>query len=110
MLAGDNSERPRLIYASEPDGVKIGDRVVTSGEGGVFPPGLPVGVVAAIDDGGARVEPYAELWQLDYVLLVDYGLAGGLPLPAPAERGQDRRGKASGADEEDALSGASNLS
>ena len=79
--------------ASEPKALKIGDRVVTSGEGGVFPPGLPVGVVAALDPGGARVEPYAELSQLDYVLLVDYGLAGGLPHPAPAGPGQKRRGK-----------------
>src|SRR5438874_5869787 len=42
VLAGDNSERPRLIYLSEPGSVKIGDRLVSSGEGGVFPPGLPV--------------------------------------------------------------------
>ena len=106
MLAGDNSDRPRLIFASEPKAIKIGDRVVTSGEGGVFPPGLPVGVVASLDQGGARVAPYAELSQLDYVLLVDYGLAGGLPHPAPAGPGQNRPGKPPDADEqEDALSG-----
>src|SRR5580658_2018852 len=45
VLAGDNSERPRLIYLPSADAVKVGDRVVTSGEGGVFPPGLPVGIV-----------------------------------------------------------------
>ena len=78
---------------------KIGDRVVTSGEGGVFPPGLPVGIVTALDHGNTRIEPYAELGQLDYVLLVDYGLAGGLPQPAPAGRGQNRREKSPGADE-----------
>ena len=40
VLAGDNSERPRLdLSVAAPDAVKIGDRVVTSGEGGVFPPG-----------------------------------------------------------------------
>jgi rod shape-determining protein MreC len=99
VLAGDNSDRPQLAFASEPKAVKIGDRVVTSGDGGVFPPGLPVGVVAALDHGNARVEPYAELRTLDYVLLVDYGLAGGLPTPGSAGRGQDRRGKAPGADE-----------
>ena len=106
MLAGDNSDRPHLVFASEPKAIRIGDRVVTSGEGGVFPPGLPVGVVAAIDPGGAHVEPYAELSQLDYVLLVDYGLAGGLPLSAPAGSGQKRRqSRCSADDEEDALSG-----
>ena len=93
VLAGDNSNRPHLVFASDPKAIRIGDRVVTSGDGGVFPPGLPVGVVAAIDPGGARIEPYAELSTLDYVLLVDYGLAGGLPFPAPAGSGQKRPAK-----------------
>ena len=111
VLAGDNSDRPRLVFASEPKAIRIGDRVVTSGEGGVFPPGLPVGVVAAIDPGGARVEPYAELSQLDYVLLVDYGLAGGLPHPAPAGPGQKRPARRAAARrQEDALSGGARTS
>ena len=75
VLAGDNSERPRLLYLPSANGVKVGDRIVTSGEGGVFPPGLPVGVVSALDGAGPRVEPYVELSQLGYVLVVDYGLA-----------------------------------
>ena len=81
VLAGDNSERPRLLYATPADAIKIGDRIVTSGEGGVFPPGLPVGVVAALDANGPRVEPYVELSRLGSVLIVNYGLAGGLPQP-----------------------------
>ncbi|MND00929.1 rod shape-determining protein MreC [compost metagenome] len=72
---------------------------MTSGEGGVFPPGLPVGVVAEIDQAGARVEPFVELSQLGYVLLVDYGLAGGLPQPVPVGSRPGRRGKARVADE-----------
>jgi len=99
VLAGDNSERPQLIYASEPDRIRIGDRIVTSGEGGIFPPGLAVGVVTAIDAGAPRVEPYAELSQLGYVLVVDYGLSGGLPQPVPVATRPGRRGKAAGADE-----------
>src|SRR3954451_14295515 len=98
VLAGDNSDRPLLVFASEPKAIRVGDRVVTSGDGGVFPPGLPVGVVASLDPGGARIAPYAELSQLDYVLLVDYGLAGGLPQPAPARTGQQRPGKPPDAD------------
>jgi rod shape-determining protein MreC len=99
LLAGDNSERPRLIYLTPPDAVKIGDRIVTSGEGGVFPPGLPVGIVAAIDANGPRIEPFVELSQLGYLMVVDYGLAEGLPQPVPfvahgAARGKPRANEA----------------
>jgi rod shape-determining protein MreC len=99
VLAGDNSERPRLLYVSDPGTIKIGDRIVTSGEGGVFPPGLPVGVVATIDASGARIEPFVELSQLGYVLLVDYGLSAGLPQPAPVAARPGRRGKPAISDE-----------
>lgn len=92
VLAGDNSERPHLLYATEPDKIKIGDRIVTSGEGGVFPPGLAVGVVSALDPAGPRVEPYVELSQLGYLLIVDYGLANGLPQPPPIVERHPRRG------------------
>src|SRR5438105_3505254 len=81
VLAGDNSDRPRLVYFGNAKDVKIGDRVVTSGEGGVFAPGLAVGLIAALDAAGPRVEPYADLSQLAYVMAVDYGLSGGLPQP-----------------------------
>lgn len=99
VLAGDNSERPRLVFASEPNAIRVGDRVVTSGEGGVFPPGLPVGLVAAVEHDAARVEPFVELSQLGYVLLVDYGLSGGLPQPVPVAARGGRRGKAPAATE-----------
>jgi rod shape-determining protein MreC len=93
VLAGDNSERPRLLYVPSQDAVKVGDRVVTSGEGGVFPPGLPIGEVSAVDPGGPRVEPYVELSQLGYVMVVDYGLANSLPQPLPMLARQSRRAK-----------------
>ena len=99
VLAGDNSERPRLVYLNEPDSVKIGDRVVSSGEGGIFPPGVAVGVVAALEPGGPRVEPYVDLSQLGYVLVVDYGLASALPQPVPVAARPARRGKPIASDE-----------
>jgi rod shape-determining protein MreC len=79
ILAGDNSERPLLVYLDPAGALKIGDRVVTSGEGGVFPPGLPVGIVAAVDGEAPRVEPHVDLSRVEYLRIVDYGLAGGLP-------------------------------
>jgi rod shape-determining protein MreC len=81
ILAGDDSARPSLRYVDAVGTIRIGDRIVTSGQGGVFPPGLPVGVVASVDTEGTRVEPYAALSRVDYLRLVDYGLAESLPNP-----------------------------
>jgi rod shape-determining protein MreC len=81
ILCGDNSARPILRYVDSGGTMRIGDRIITSGQGGVFPPGLPVGVVASVDSEGARVEPYAALSRVDYLRLVDYGLAESLPNP-----------------------------
>jgi rod shape-determining protein MreC len=81
VLAGDNSDRPQLLYLPEQSSVKVGDRIVSSGDGGVFPPGLPIGIVASTEDGVLRVEPYAELSRLDYLRIVNYGLSGVLPQP-----------------------------
>jgi rod shape-determining protein MreC len=83
LMTGDNSDHPSLRYLDTVSGIKIGDRVVTSGEGGVFPPGLPVGVIASIDGEAPRVEPYVELSRVEYLRIVDYGLADGLPKPIP---------------------------
>jgi rod shape-determining protein MreC len=96
VLAGDNSERPELRYMEPRTALRIGDRLVTSGQGGVFPPGLPVGVVAAVDGGTARVEPYAELPRVEYVRLVDYGLAEMLPNPPPLAGRGGRRAELAG--------------
>jgi rod shape-determining protein MreC len=89
VLAGDNSERPRLLYLPQNGALKVGDRIVTSGEGGLFPPGLPIGVVASLDGGVPRIEPYVELSQVGYLRIVNYGLADALPHPvALAPRGR----------------------
>jgi rod shape-determining protein MreC len=99
VLAGDNSNRPRLRYTAAPDAVRVGDRIVTSGEGGVFPPGVAVGVVTALDRGEPRVEPYAELSRLGYVLIANYGLADALPRPVPVARHRGPPGRAAAGDE-----------
>ena len=55
---------------------KVGDLVVTSGAGGVFPRGIPVGRVRAIDDRGSALFHYAQLTpavdfaRIDEVLLI----------------------------------------
>lgn len=76
ILAGDNTQRPRLLFLKTIEGVAPGDRVVTSGDSGVFPQGLPVGVVSLVDDTEVRVEPYVQRDRLEYVRVVNYDLPG----------------------------------
>ncbi len=72
VLGGDNTAQPKLLYLPPESELQVGDRVVTSGHGGMFPPGLPVGVVSRVVDGTGRVEPFEDLSRLEYVRLVDF--------------------------------------
>ena len=78
ILAGDNSDNPRLLYLSHGSQLVPGDRVVTSAAGGAFPPGLPVGVVKSTDTGGAVVELFVDWDHMEYLRLLDYRLSGVL--------------------------------
>ncbi|MBL8629281.1 MAG: rod shape-determining protein MreC [Rhodospirillaceae bacterium] len=89
ILVGDNGLRPRLLYTGAKTIVTPGDKVMTSGDAEAFPPGLPVGRVARVQDGVITVEPYVSRDKLQHVRIVDYGLTGILntdtpPQPAPA--------------------------
>jgi rod shape-determining protein MreC len=72
ILAGDNSGQPRLDFLSPPGAVTVGERVVTSGHGGAFPPGVPIGRVVSVTDGIIRVQPFVDLGRLEYVRAIDF--------------------------------------
>lgn len=72
ILAGDNSPRPMLEFLPPAAQVAPGDRVVTSGDGGVLPPDLPVGIVSTVADGVARVQPLADLDRLEFVRVLRF--------------------------------------
>jgi len=72
VLAGDNTPWPRVEYLPTGSGVAPGDRVVTSGHGGLMPAGLPVGVVIATDDGYLRVQTFSNRDRLDSVRVLQY--------------------------------------
>lgn len=72
MVAGDNTLNPKLVFLPLSSEVNIGDRIVTSGVAGVFPPGLPVGFVSKIDKREIRIQPYADLNSLEYVKIVSF--------------------------------------
>jgi rod shape-determining protein MreC len=57
--------------------------VLTSGHDGMFPPGLPVGVVTRVENGEVRVVPAVDLDRIEHVQLVDFGIPGGLAIETP---------------------------
>lgn len=66
ILVGDGGADPTLAFAGD-GGFALGERIVTSGEGGVLPPGLAVGLVGAAGARAARVRLAADLSDLDFV-------------------------------------------
>ncbi len=93
VLAGDNSAVPPLEFLENPEAVRPGDRVVTSGDGGVFPPGLLVGQVAQGTDRRLRVRLAADYERLEFLRVLRSQPAeritdpGGLVLPNGAGTG-----------------------
>ena len=81
ILAGDNAPSPKLLYLHQEADIKEGTRVMTSGHGGVFPPNLPVGVVAGTSHGTVEVAPLAHLGRISQVRLIDFNLAAGAVNP-----------------------------
>ncbi len=70
ILAGDGSFLPTLVYVGDTRKVQRGENVVTSGLGGMFPPGLPVGRVEEIINGKIRIRPYVPFQSLEWVHVV----------------------------------------
>ena len=67
VLSGDNSMLPPLDFLEHPDQVQPGDRVVTTGDGEVFPAGLLVGQVALGADKRLRVVLAADYQRLEFL-------------------------------------------
>jgi rod shape-determining protein MreC len=106
ILTGDNAKAPALETLAQGAVVHEGDQVVSSGDGGILPPGLPIGTVVA-DGGGFRVALLADPASTQDVEVVDFknpiempsaptakdlpvaaaGLPPAAPPPAPVSNG-----------------------
>jgi rod shape-determining protein MreC len=76
ILAGDNSPQLRLTLLQAVGGVQRGDRIITSGHGGSFPVGIPIGEVIQTSEGYVRVRPFTDFSRLEFVRVVDYAITG----------------------------------
>ncbi|SLN75729.1 Cell shape-determining protein MreC [Roseisalinus antarcticus] len=67
LLGGDNTINPPLLFLENDDVVRPGDRVVSSGDGGVFPADILVGQVALGTDRRLRVRLAADYERLEFL-------------------------------------------
>ena len=86
ILRGDNSPQPYLAFLATDARIEPGDRIVTSGEGGMFPPALDVGIVSSVEKDRATVQPFVVWERLDYVTVLDYVVPGIFPETRRAAR------------------------
>ena len=101
IMAGDNSGAPVLDLLSQNVVLKPGAQVVSSGDGGLLPPGLAIGTVVGNSASGYRVVLLADPGASEDVNIVDFKLkteqppattanelpatAAGLPPAAPPQ-------------------------
>ena len=73
ILTGDNTPTPQLELDVGDGPVKPGDRVVSTGDGGLLPPDLPVGTVMQ-QGSELRVVLFAQPSTSDFVHILSYSL------------------------------------
>ena len=96
ILTGDGGSNPKLDYLRGQNPVKENDQILTSGDGGVLPRGLPVGRAIKGLEGGWRVGLSADDGAIDFVRimlfqdfrqLADVRALDALPVPPPSASG-----------------------
>jgi rod shape-determining protein MreC len=83
ILAGDNTEAPVLGAVAQGAKLKEGEEVVTSGNGGLMPPGLPIGTLVR-DGESFRVALFADPGNADDVRIMDFHQEA-MPAPKPSD-------------------------
>ena len=61
-----------LQFLADSMPLQLGERIATSGHGGVFPSGIPIGVVTQVNHRGAEIELFADFDRLEYVRVLRY--------------------------------------
>lgn len=90
LMAGNNSDDPTLLYWSADQPPAEGAMVLTSAQGGAFPPGLPVGVVHYNAENQPVVLPLANLSALHMLRIFSYpsNLQDLTPVPHTVPHGR----------------------
>lgn len=75
IIRGDGDNRPAIEFVPSDKAVAIGDEVLTSGQDGLLPRGLPIGRLVR-SDSGFRVVPRVDLNQLDFASVLFHAAPG----------------------------------
>ncbi|MEM6811163.1 MAG: rod shape-determining protein MreC [Pseudomonadota bacterium] len=78
ILVGNNSDTPILRHLAKDAGIIAGSRIVTSGDGGIFPPNLPIGTIDRSLDGEVKVKLHSDIDNISFVRIVDTSLSKNL--------------------------------
>ena len=78
IIKGDNSRFLKLKFMPNDSLLAVGDRIVTSGHGGLLPPDIPIGHIAEIDGTSVLVSSLVDWDRLDYIRVLDYRFADDL--------------------------------
>lgn len=91
LVAGDNGSAPLLEFLDAAEDLRPGERVVTTGDGGLFPADIVIGRAIMGPDRRQRVRPAADFRRLDFVRVIrrappaEIGGPGGLIGPLLSE-------------------------
>lgn len=72
IVVGQNTNVLRMAFTGPDMDVREGDRILTSGHGGVFPADVIVGTVVEVSEDEILILPAAKLESLDFVRVLDY--------------------------------------
>ena len=72
ILSGNNTSVLNLLYTVPSADIRVGDQVVTSGVGGIFPSDLLVGYVTKVKDRVIEVQPAFPIEKIEYIQILNY--------------------------------------
>lgn len=82
VLSGNNQTIVDLKYIPEDSTVDVGTRIITSGDGGIFPSGLPIGRVNSVTGNNVYVQPFADISNVTNVRIISMDVNPNLSLGA----------------------------
>jgi rod shape-determining protein MreC len=74
IVAGKNQNKLILEYLPDNAKITVGDRVITSGNGSVFEPGILIGSISYIDADVVKMTPATDFNKLEFVSVIKEAL------------------------------------